>query len=79
MKQKIVIVPDPILRQKSKPVAVIDKKILALIADMKDTMDSKGAGISAPQIGKSLRMCVVKSRAKKEMIVFINPEITYRS
>ena len=38
MVKKIVTVPNPILRQKSKPVEKIDKKVLELIKDLKDTV-----------------------------------------
>ena len=80
-KQKIITVPNPILRQKSKPVGKIDKKIKQLVKDLVDTAkaaeEPKGVGLSAIQIGKPVRVFVIK-RGKK-FIPFINPQITWRS
>jgi len=60
MVQKIVDVKDPKLRQKSKRVAKVDKKILAIARDLVDTLkvqkDPEGVGLAAPQIGKNVRM-----------------------
>ena len=48
------------LRQKARRVARIDASIGALIDDMIDTMRAAGgAGLAAPQIGRSLRVIVV--------------------
>lgn len=79
--KKIITVPNPILRQKSKPVAKIDKKTKQLVKDLVDTAkaaeEPKGVGLSAIQIGKPVRVFVIK-RGKK-FIPFINPQITWRS
>ncbi len=77
MIQKIVQSGDPVLRKVSKPVAKLDKKILSLIQDLKDTLavqkDPEGVGLAAPQIGKSLRVFAVAFKSLKRII--INPEI----
>lgn len=77
MIRKIVGVNNPGLREKSKPAKKIDKKVLSLIKDLKDTLeaqtDPEGVGLAAPQIGKNLRVFVVKYQSKPE--VFINPKI----
>lgn len=78
---KIVGVKDPILRQVAKPVSKIDKKTIQLIKDMKETLyaqkDPEGVGLAAPQVGKSLRIFLMKY--KKEERVIINPEIVSKT
>ena len=62
----------------------IDREILALVADLVDTMqDGPGSvGVAAPQIGASLRVCVVdvsKSKLGRDsnhgLLVLINPVV----
>jgi peptide deformylase len=77
MIRNIVLPNQPSLRKKSKPVKKIDKKTLSLIKDLKDTLvaqsDPVGIGLAAPQIGKNVRIFLVKPKDKIE--VFINPQI----
>lgn len=77
MKRKIVKTGDPRLRKISKPVKKIDKKIVSLIADLKETLlaqkDPEGVGLAAPQIGKNLQVFVMRTDDKLKTI--INPEI----
>ncbi len=77
MIKKVVQAGDPRLRKVSKPVNKIDKKILLLISDLKETLlahkDPEGVGLAAPQIGKSLRVFVM--RDGNEIKTVINPEI----
>lgn len=77
MIKKILQSGDPILRLKAKKVAKIDKKILGLIQDLKDTLASQkqpeGVGLAAPQIGKNLRVFVADFKGFKRVV--INPEI----
>lgn len=77
----IITVPDPVLRQVSSPVAVWDKKLTQLVADMIETAraaaDPEGVGLSAVQIGVLKRVFVVKLDA--DFTEFINPEITAAS
>lgn len=77
MIQKIVQSGDPILRKVSKPVGKIDKKVLSLVQDLKDTLavqkDPEGVGLAAPQIGKNLRVFAVDFKNLKRIV--INPEI----
>lgn len=81
MNPKIITVPNPLLRQKSKPVKKIDKKTKKLANDLVKTAkaaeEPKGVGLSAVQIGKPVRIFVVKQGER--FIPFINPEITWRS
>jgi peptide deformylase len=77
MIMKIVQSGDPILRLKAKRVAKIDKKVLKLISDMKDTLavqkEPEGVGLAAPQVGKRLRIFVADHKEFKRVV--INPEI----
>jgi peptide deformylase len=75
--QKILQSKDPILRRKSKPVARVDKKVLAIVKDLKDTLatqkDPEGVGLAAPQIGKNLQIFVASYKSFKRAV--INPKI----
>ena len=70
-----------------RPVQAIDREIAGLVSDLLDTMrDGPGSvGVAAPQIGVTLRVCVVDvsaSRLGKENnhgpLVMVNPEIVER-
>ena len=75
----IRVLPEPILRQKSKRVRVIDGSIQRLIGDMVETMHSAGGvGLAAPQLGTPLRVIVI-GMPEQEDIVLINPKIVRRS
>ncbi|MGE0279869.1 MAG: peptide deformylase [Rhizobiaceae bacterium] len=75
----LIILPDPVLRQVSKPVEQVDSSIKKLAADMFETMyDAPGIGLAAIQVGVPLRMLVIdlaKQDEPKEPQVFINPEV----
>lgn len=75
--KKIITVPDSVLRQKSKPVERVDKKIRLLAKDLVETAqtasDPEGVGLSAVQIGVLFRVFVVKLDG--QFTEFINPEI----
>ncbi|OGM31611.1 peptide deformylase [Candidatus Woesebacteria bacterium RIFCSPHIGHO2_01_FULL_44_21] len=74
---KFLDIKDPILRQKAKKVESIDKKILGLIADMKETLseadDPEGIGLAAPQVGKSIQLFIVNFEKLNRVI--INPKV----
>lgn len=78
---RIRTVPDPMLKKKAKPVRNLDRDILHFISDLKETLlttkDPKGAGLAAPQVGKLLRIFIVRQGQKFK--TFINPRITRRS
>ena len=68
----------PILRQKTLPVAKITKEILKLVSDMTQTTKAaKGAGIAAPQVNHSERICI--ALIQRELVPLINPIILWRS
>jgi peptide deformylase len=66
---------DPVLRQKAKRIAKVDKSIRRLVEDMIETMhDSHGVGLAAPQVGVSLRLIVIEA-SEDDIQVLVNPEI----
>lgn len=68
----------PILHAKTKPVKTVTKALLRLIDDMKETtVASRGAGIAAPQVGRSERICIALIGDK--LTALVNPTITWRS
>jgi peptide deformylase len=73
--------PNPILRKKSNEVKAEEirhKDFVQLILDMEKTMETKdGAGLAAPQIGKNIRLIVL--RHEEESYIMINPQITKKS
>lgn len=79
----LIILPDPVLREVSKPIETIDASVRRLANDMLETMyDAPGIGLAAIQIGLPLRMLVIdlaKEDQPKEPQVFINPEILSHS
>lgn len=81
MIQKILRSTDPKLRLKSKEVLKIDKKILALIQDLKDTLakqkEPEGVGLAAPQIGKNLRVFYINYDNFERVV--INPKVISKS
>jgi peptide deformylase len=59
MVREILIWPDPILKQKAKPVAKVDDSIRTLVKDMFETMyAADGVGLAACQVGVDLRVFV---------------------
>ena len=72
---------DPVLKTVCAPVEKIDKRLRKLLDDMAETMyASDGVGIAAPQVGESIRVCVVDVDTKDHNARhdLINPVITYR-
>ena len=79
----LVILPDPLLRQVSKPVEHVDDSVRKFAGDMLETMyDAPGIGLAAIQVGEPRRIVVIdlaKEDEEKAPFVFINPEIVLRS
>lgn len=77
MVKKILKSGDPVLRKKSAKVERVDKKILGLISDMEDTLNSQkepeGVGLAAPQIGKNLQIFLANYKNFHRIV--INPKI----
>ena len=80
---KIIEYGNPILREKSKEVTKISKKIKTLINDMLETMyHNNGVGLAAPQVGENLRIFVIDvsdPNGPIDPIVFVNPKIIKKS
>jgi peptide deformylase len=84
----IVEVPDPRLREISKPVDSVDESVRTLVADMFETMyEAPGIGLAAIQVGVPKRILVIDLQEPeeeggepvKDPRVFINPEIVEHS
>lgn len=76
----IITYPNDILRKKAEKIK--DPKsaeIQELIFDMLETMEENGnaLGLAAPQVGKSVRLCVIKYNGKT--YILINPKIASKS
>jgi peptide deformylase len=89
--REILTVPNPILKQVSRPVDAVDDVLRALMDDMLETMyDAPGIGLAAIQIGEPVRVIVMDLQEKPEGAdpdaegvknprYFVNPEIVWAS
>jgi peptide deformylase len=81
----VVVYPDPLLRQNTRPVAQVTDAVRALVADLAETMfDQNGAGIASVQIGAPEQIFLVEGEVAggdegAPPKVFINPEILWLS
>ncbi|MBP0438483.1 peptide deformylase [Tianweitania sediminis] len=79
----LVLLPDPVLRQVSKPVEAFDAQLKRFSDDMLETMyEAPGIGLAAIQVAEPLRVVVIdltKDDEPKLPQIFINPEILSRS
>lgn len=74
MIRPILVVGNPVLRQKAKKVSQVDRTLQKLIDDMIETMKkAPGVGLAAPQVGVPLRLAVIEVDDK--ITVIVNPEI----
>jgi len=81
---KVLVLPDPILRQTAQDVDRIDDTIRAQIKKMIDTMYfAEGIGLAAPQVGLLNRVIVVDTSRREhdnpKPIGMINPKIVWKS
>lgn len=85
---KVYTFPDPVLREKSKPVKQITSSIEELVKSMFETMVvENGIGLAAPQVGEKLRVIVLDvpivdpddpdndKKRRPDPVAMINPEI----
>lgn len=81
--KKVLKYGEKSLREPSKEVHKVSKKITELVRDLLDTMYAQnGVGLAAPQIGENVRVFVVDVSTNNEPlnpIVFINPKIIKKS
>ena len=77
--KKVLKYGEKTLRQPSKEVHKVSKKITDLVNDLLETMYAQnGVGLAAPQIGVNYRVFVIDVSANDEPLkptVFINPKI----
>jgi peptide deformylase len=80
---EILVAPDPRLKTRAMPVAVVDDRIRRLLDDMLETMyAAPGIGLAAPQVGEALRVVVVDIAQKdgvRAPLRMVNPEIIWAS
>lgn len=81
--RKILTYGEKSLREKSKEVHKVSRKIQDLIKDMLDTLYAQnGVGLAAPQVGENYRVFVIDTSSGDEPLnplVFINPKIIKKS
>ena len=73
--------PDQRLHTIAKSVAAVDARIVQIVADMGETMyEASGIGLAATQVDIHERIIVIDvSEDRNELMVFINPELTWAS
>jgi len=75
----IIVIPDPILREPSKPVERVDESLRKFADNMLETMyDAPGVGLAAIQVAEPIRMLTVDVSEKEEEPqprIFINPKV----
>jgi peptide deformylase len=85
--QKILLYPHTLLKKSCHAVAHFDGEIVTLVQDLLDTMHAGpgSVGVAAPQIGVTLRVCVIdvsKSKLGRDnnhgLLIMVNPEIIQR-
>jgi len=81
--REILVVPHPVLKQVSKPVAQVTDETRALMDDMLETMyAAPGIGLAAIQVGVPKRVIVMDLARQDEPPApryFVNPEILWAS
>jgi peptide deformylase len=80
--RKILVEPDPFLRQVSRDVEEVDDELRKLMNDMLETMyDAPGIGLAAIQVGVPKRVIVIDTskEEKKTPLYFVNPKIIVKS
>jgi peptide deformylase len=70
----IVLLGDPRLRLKGKPVDSFGKYLHELLDDLAHTMrDAPGVGLAAPQLGEAMQACVIE--VESQLYELVNPRI----
>jgi peptide deformylase len=80
--RKILVEPDPFLRQVSHDVEKVDDELRKLIDDMLETMyAAPGIGLAAIQVGVPKRVIVIDLSKEEERkpLYFVNPKIIVKS
>jgi peptide deformylase len=81
--REILIVPNPVLKQVSTPVEVVDDALRALMDDMLETMyAAPGIGLAAIQVGVPKQVIVMdlaRQDEEPQPRYFVNPQILWAS
>lgn len=78
--RSIIRYPDPRLRQRAEPIAVIDEAVRALAADLVETMRAApGIGITAPHVGILQRLVVIQLETDPAPHIYVNPRVIWAS
>ena len=81
--KKILVEPNKLLREVSRPIKEVNKEIQLLMDDMLETMYSaNGIGLAAIQIGVPKNLIVIDlmtKEKKKNPMFFVNPKIIKKS
>lgn len=79
---RILTYPEPLLRQKSAPVAEFDGDLHRLLDDMLETLYlAPGVGLAAPQVGVLRRLMIIDVSVGDEpgkLMELVNPKIVER-
>lgn len=77
MQKQILVVPNPKLRRVSKPIKSLDLATNDFLLDLAETLkkarNPEGVGLSAPQLGKSIR--AFASFLDHKIRFYLNPEV----
>jgi peptide deformylase len=78
--RSIVRFPDPRLNVVAELVTIFDDQLRSLATDLLDTMRAApGIGITAPHIGISKRVVVLRLSATEVVRTYVNPKIVWAS
>jgi len=76
---QILTTPHPFLKHRAKPLQVWDKKTAKEVRQMaeilKHTVNPKGVGLAATQVGLDKRLFILLDEEKQTTKVFVNPKI----
>jgi len=79
----ILVLPEPALRQVSKPVSSVDAGVRQIFDDMLETMyNAPGIGLAAIQVGVPQRLVVIdvsKDGEERNPLFMANPEVVWKS
>ncbi|HIT70054.1 MAG TPA: peptide deformylase [Candidatus Aphodomonas merdavium] len=74
--RQVVKIGEEVLRKKSRPVDVLNRRILTLLDDMAETMYAEdGVGLAAPQVGVLRRAITVDVGDENGLFQLVNPQI----
>jgi peptide deformylase len=78
---KLVTIPNPILNKKTTLIKDFDKSLDKLVSDMIESCrKANGIGLAAPQIGKSIRLCIINlEHLGLPPFALVNPKIIKKS